>query len=87
MSKLPDPAVIEIVEKTDSTSTGGADDIIVPNEIRINGHPVLAADVPVKVHAMEIPSREPVLVTLTLFAKRITVSTERPPAEPADSTP
>jgi hypothetical protein len=83
----PEPVVIEIVEKTNQPDNGGAAGVVVPNEIRINGKPVLALDAPVKIHAMEIPSRDAVLVTLTLFAKRITISQERPAADEDKAQP
>lgn len=70
---MPDACVIEIVERTNDPDPK----VIVPNEIRINGTPVLApADYPVEVHGMSIGSDDLVRVTLTLFAKRITVAAE-----------
>ena len=70
---LPDAAVIEIIERTDSPDPK----VIVPNEIRINGRPVLApADYPVEVHEISIDSSDAVRVTLTLFAKRVTIGAE-----------
>jgi hypothetical protein len=71
-------AVIEIVEKRpegDYDSLGG--DIIVPTEIRINGQALAAsADHPVRVHEVSIKGGDAVLVTLTLFAKRVTFDHE-----------
>lgn len=76
----PVGAVIEVVEKRrepinpNSTFDG---QIIVPNEIRINGQPLLApADSPVKVHEIELKEHGAVLVTLTLFARRVSMTTE-----------
>jgi hypothetical protein len=74
MPELPEAATIEIIETTDSPNPW----CIVPNEIRINGKPVLApADRPVEVHAITASANEPVLVTLTLYAKRVTFATEQ----------
>lgn len=71
-------AVIEIIEKRKGAiGDTFADDVIIPNEIRINGQPLLnPADHPIKVHAVELKDEQAVLVTLTLFAKRITVCAE-----------
>jgi hypothetical protein len=70
---MPDAAIIEIIERTDSPDPK----VILPNEIRINGLPVLApADDPVIVHEMSISSVDVVKVTLTLYAKRVTVAAE-----------
>lgn len=69
----PDAAVIEIIERTDDPDPS----VIVPNEIRINGTPVLApADQPVQVHGVSISGSEVVQVTLTLFARRVTIGSE-----------
>jgi hypothetical protein len=74
-------AVIEIVERRPADpDTGASHDIVVPNEIRINGMKLLSPDKhPVKVHEIELKDRDAVLVTLTLFAKRILVSHEDHP--------
>lgn len=77
MSEQPQGAVIEIVEKRSACQSGPHSDLIVPNEVRINGQALLMPKgAPVKVHDIEIRDRDAVLVTLTLFAKRITVSVE-----------
>lgn len=69
----PEACVIEIVERTNDPDPR----VILPNEIRINGTPVLApADHPVEIHAINIDASELVQVTLTLFAKRITIAAE-----------
>jgi hypothetical protein len=73
-------AVIEIVErrKTPVQDTMG-DDVIVPDMIRINGQELLcSADHPIKVHEVEIPHRDAVLVTLTVFARRVLIDIEAP---------
>lgn len=72
-------AVIEIIERTDHPDPS----VIVPNEIRINGRPVLApSDDPVVVHEVSVSGADVVKVTLTLFAKRVTFA-----AEPKEPTP
>ncbi|MFG3476463.1 hypothetical protein ACGF3K_14525 [Streptomyces sp. NPDC047980] len=73
-------AVIEIIEKgrtTDDTSGGS---VIVPNDVRINGQSLLAsADDPVIVHEMSTRGDELVRVTLTLFARRVSIRAENDP--------
>ncbi|MFY1595493.1 hypothetical protein [Micromonospora sp. WMMD737] len=81
MADRPVGAVIEIVERRTHPIAPAtvAADVICPNEIRINGQKLLAPrDHPVKVHEMDIRADSLVLVTLTLFAKRITVCAEEP---------
>jgi hypothetical protein len=82
MRKIPDAAVIEIVEKAPEPPAHG---VIVPNDVRINGTSVLLpdlADYPITVHELKIGGGEAevVLVTLTLFAKRVTIGHEETPA-------
>lgn len=76
-STPPRGAVIEIIEKgraTDDT-TGGS--VIAPNDVRINGQSLAAsADDPVIVHEMSTRSDELVRVTLTLFARRVSIRAE-----------
>jgi transcription elongation factor Elf1 len=70
----PTAAVIEIIERgaTTDDTTGGS--VVMPNEIRINGHPVASpADKPVIVHEMAVTGDELVQVTLTLFARRVSI--------------
>lgn len=77
--ETPRGAVIEIVEKRRKAADPPGGDVIIPNEIRINGRPVLAPkDHPVKVHEIAIQGDEVVLVTLTLFARRVVVAAEEP---------
>lgn len=72
-------AVIEIIEKRRGKSSPPGGDVIIPNEIRINGAPVLAPkDHPVKVHEIAIQGDEVVLVTLTLFARRVVIAADEP---------
>lgn len=77
MSNKPIVPVIEIIE------TGGPDaadwpNIIVPNDVRINGVSVLCSDEPITVHEMIIgPGGDAVArVTLTLFASRVVIASE-----------
>jgi len=77
--ETPRGAVIEIVEKRRSTSPSPGGDVVIPNEIRINGQPLLCpAESPVKVHEIEIHGHDVVLVTLTVFARRVVIAAEEP---------
>lgn len=73
----PAAAVIEIVERgrvTDDTTAGS---VLVPDEVRINGTPLLASrDHPVHVHEIDMTDRDVVCVTLTLFARRVVIAAE-----------
>lgn len=74
MSEHIEGAVIEIIEKREGTNKHGT---IHPNEIRINGKPVLTPrDHPVVVHEISMDGGDLVQVTLTLFAKRVTIGSE-----------
>lgn len=73
MAGTASAAYIEILERTDESNP----QVIVPNEIRINGVPLLApADDPIIVHEIGISSSEIVKVTLTLFARRVVIGSE-----------
>lgn len=77
--ETPRGAVIEIIEKRRRSSPPPGGDVIIPNEIRINGQPLLVpADSPVKVHEIEVQGNDVVLVTLTLFARRVVIAAEDP---------
>ena len=70
---VPEAALIEIIEKTDSANPL----VIVPNEVRINGIPLLVpADHAITVHEIDLGVRDAVMVTLTLFARRVVMGTE-----------
>lgn len=71
-------ALIEIIEKRATTSDATAgDSVIVPNEIRINGQPLLAPDdKPVIVHEIATYPSDAVYVTLTLIARRVSIRAE-----------
>lgn len=84
MTDRPVGAVIEVIERrpqpTDPTHAAG--DVVVPTEVRINGQRLLMpANSPVTVHEVEIREHDPVLVTLTLFAKRVVIGVEEPARE------
>ncbi len=69
--------VVEIVERgrpLDDTKVGG--DVVVPDDIRINGQSVLCEEGSLKVHEMDLAHRDIVRVTLTLFARRVTIGAE-----------
>lgn len=66
-------ADIEIIERTDQPDPL----LIIPSEVRINGRPVLCPEGhDVTVHEIDLASRDAVMVTLTLFARRVTIGTE-----------
>ncbi|MBO2461150.1 hypothetical protein [Actinomadura violacea] len=69
-------ADIEIIER----AAGQVDPrVILPDDIRINGRSVLApSDAPVRVHDITMNHDELVQVTLTLFARRVTIGHEQP---------
>lgn len=69
MSK-PSPATVELVERIDTP-----DGLVIPNEIRINGVAVsVPAGYPVTISDMT--SNDPVMVTLTIFARRVSIHQE-----------
>lgn len=74
---LPPAAVVEIIERgarTDDTVSGS---VVIPDEIRVNGHRLLVAEGGIRVHEMTLGgSNEPLLVTVTLFARRVTIAAE-----------
>lgn len=77
----PRGAVLEIIERRKVPIDGMGGDIIVPTEIRMNGQKLLMPKGhPIKVHEMELPGNDAVMVTLTVFARRITVAAEDDPA-------
>jgi len=79
MPAEPQGAVIEILERRDRQYTGPEGEVIVPNEVRINGQALLcSADHPITVHEIEMADRKAVLVTFTVFAKRVVVGAEEP---------
>lgn len=74
MSHLPEGMFLEIVERR---PPGQADpEAIVPNQVRINGIPLLVPDgQSIKIHEIELGD-DVVMVTLTAFAKRVTIGIE-----------
>ncbi len=75
------PAYVEIVERKpqyDSDSENGAEHLIRPNEVRINGTPLLIpSGETVKVHDLSLSESGCVQVTLTLWARRVVVESEQ----------
>ncbi|OLT13019.1 hypothetical protein BJF79_03725 [Actinomadura sp. CNU-125] len=78
--KQPTAALIEIVEKSNTTDDTPGGSVIIPNEVRINGIPLLIPDGhQIKVHDMTFNDgrgEDTVYVTLTLFARRVTIAAE-----------
>lgn len=73
----PIGAVIEIIERGRTTDDTQGGSIIVPNEVRLNGQPLLAsAEDPVIVHQISTRGDDLVRVTLTLFARRVSIRAE-----------
>lgn len=71
----PEAAFIEIVERRRKGYE--APPVIVPNEVRINGVPLLVpSGESIMVHSMELSDQDPVKVTLTLWAKRVVIEYE-----------
>jgi hypothetical protein len=74
--ELPPAAMIEIIEHGKKTAGDAAGSVVVPDEVRINGVPLLVEYGSVKVHEMAFGGGEVAKVTLTLFARRITIAAE-----------
>lgn len=75
----PTAALIEIVEKNRPTADSPGAGIVIPNEIRINGTPLLVPHgEQIKIHEMTYNSMgdEVVCVTLTLFARKVVIAAE-----------
>lgn len=73
----PTGAVIEIIERGRTTDGTLAGSIITPDEVRINGQPLLiAADEPITIHEINVRSGDLVCVTLTLIARRVIIAAE-----------
>lgn len=74
MTDIPDGAYIEIVERTPRLN----DKIIVPNEVRINGTPLLCPeDGEIVVHEVSTGRYDGVKVTLTLYARCVEYKQEK----------
>jgi hypothetical protein len=67
-------AVIEIVER--GPGTGNARGVIIPNEVRLNGVPLLMPKDGITVHEMTFPPEEAILVTLTVYARRVIIGAD-----------
>jgi hypothetical protein len=74
----PAAALVEIFEKgaaTDGT-TGGS--LVIPDQVRINGTPLLVPkDHAVTIHEMKLRDCDAVCVTMTLFARRVVIAAEK----------
>lgn len=72
-------ADIEIIEQGRTTDDTVGGSVVIPNAMRINGVEVLLpADAVIKVH--DISTSEAVTVTLTLFARSVSIRAENDPA-------
>jgi hypothetical protein len=70
-------AYIEILEKGRTTDDTPGGTLVIPNEVRINGTRLLVpAGETIEVHGMKLSDGDVVCVTLTLFARRVTVAAE-----------
>lgn len=72
----PTAAVIEIIEPGRATDDTVGGSVIVPAEVRINGHQVLTTGGGVRIHQIDLPPREMAQVTLTLPARRVIIAAE-----------
>lgn len=83
---LPRGHVIEIWEEGASSGPGAGDTIFAPDMASIDGHRLLMPLGGIRVHEMKLGNPDdPVLVTLTLYARRVTIGAELdgPDGEPA----
>ena len=75
----PTGAFIEIIEHVVNHPDGyiASDEVIIPNDVRINGQSLYCdADSPVVVHEVSTSPKSLVRVTLTLLAKRVEIKQE-----------
>lgn len=73
---IPPAALTEIIERgrrTDGTAGGS---VVVPDEIRVNGQPLLAERGGIRVHEMGLCDGDAARVTVTLFARRVVIAAE-----------
>lgn len=74
---LPPAAVVEIIERDRQTDDTVGGSVIVPDEIRINGQPLLVEEGGIKVHEMDLGGRGDLArVTVTLLARRVVIAAE-----------
>ncbi len=80
------PALVEIVERKrryDPDSEQAGEHLIRPNEVRINGTPLLVpAGETITVHDLSLNNDDLVQVTLTLWARRVVVQSEEATEDP-----
>lgn len=69
-------AVIEIVERGAAVDQNNPHRVLIPNEVRVNGIPLLVAENGIKIHEMTVPADDLVTVTLTLLVRRVTIAAE-----------
>jgi hypothetical protein len=70
-------AVIEIIERGAKTDGTAGQSVIVPDDVRINGHSLLMdTENPVIVHEMKVDKGSLVSVTLTLLVRRVSIRAE-----------
>lgn len=74
--QLPSAALIEIVDHGHTTDDTPGGSLILPDQVRINGQPLLVEDGSVRIHEMVFGKNEVARVTLTLFARRIIVAAD-----------
>ena len=75
-----EPVVLEIVERTNQPHSH----IVIPNEVRLNGHKLLQTDdEPVIVHEVSSAGQDLLRVTVTLIARRVTFDTAPKEEEPS----
>ena len=74
-------AYIEILETNRATEDSAGGSLVIPNQVRINGFPLaIPAGETIKVHEITLNDNERGMdvaaVTLTLFARRVTIAAE-----------
>lgn len=72
----PTAAVIEIIDPGHTTDDTPGGSLIIPSELRINGHRVLTCRGGVKIHEISVPGHDMATITVTLPARRITIAAE-----------
>lgn len=73
---LPRAHVIEIYEAGAGSGKDASGSLIFPDMVLIDGNRMLLESGGVKIHEMNPGSGEPFLVTLTLYARRVTIGAE-----------
>jgi hypothetical protein len=82
VSGHPQGALVEVIEKRHRKIGGVGGELIVPTEVRLNGQALLLpAENPITIHEMKLPANNAVLVTITMFARRVLVDAETEPVK------